>query len=75
MSSQKWPPLEYGTRVKTTQPNKEKRHEWTDRGWASKKSNVYGIILRHHGSHGLCYDVMHDDGTEGCYDPTELEVI
>jgi hypothetical protein len=29
----------------------------------------------HHDSHGLCYDVRHDDGTEGCYDPSEFEVI
>ena len=75
MSSEKWPPLDPGTRIKTTQPNEEMRREWTDEGWAGKKSGVLGTILQHHDSHGLCYDVRHDDGTEGCYDPSEFEVV
>ena len=74
-ATKKWPPIDPGTEVKTTQPNMEKRHEWTEEGWASKKWGVRGRILRHHDSHGLYYDVRHEDGTEGCYDPSEFEVI
>jgi hypothetical protein len=75
MKTKKWPPIDPGTRVQTTQPNMEKRDEWTDEGWADKKWGVKGQILTHHDSHGLCYDVLHEDGTQGCYDPSELEVI
>ncbi len=75
MSTGKWPPLDPGTRVKTTQPNESMRREWTEEGWTGKKSGVLGTILRHHDSHGLCYDIEHDDGSEGCYDPSEFEVL
>lgn len=75
MATKRWPPISPRTRVRTTQANEGLRKEWTDEGWASKKWGVQGIILTHHDSHGLCYDVRHDDGTEGCYDPSELEVV
>lgn len=71
----KWPPLDPGTKLKTTEPNLEKRMEWTEEGWASKKWGVEGEILTHHDSHGLCYDVKHSDGTVGCYDPSEFAVL
>jgi hypothetical protein len=71
----KWPPIGYGTWVKTTQPNQEKRKKWTDEGWAKRKWGVRGTIVAHHDSHGLCYDVLHKDGTTACYDPTEFEVV
>jgi len=74
MSIEKWPPIDPGTEVKTTQPNLEKRGEWTDEGWASKKWGVQGTVITHHDSHGLCYDVRHEDGSQGCYDPSELEI-
>jgi len=73
--NKKWPPIDPGTAVMTTQPNLEKREEWTDEGWARRKWGVRGTIITHHDSHGLCYDVQHPDGTVGCYDPSELEVV
>ena len=75
MTTETYPPISPGTSVKTTQPNLEKRREWTDKGWASKKWGVRGSVITHHDSHGLCYDVRHEDGTEGSYDPSELEII
>ena len=75
MSIKKWPPIDPGTAVKTTQPNWDKCEEWTDEGWARRKWGVDGVILTHHDSHGLCYEVRHPDGTVGCYDPSELMVI
>lgn len=75
MSTNKWPPIDPGTKVITTEPNMALRREWTDEGWAGKKWVVLGTIITHHDSHGLCYDVKHDDGTIGCYDPSELKVI
>ena len=75
MNTEKWPPLDPRTKVRTTEPNLQKRDEWTNEGWASKKWGVRGTIIAHHDSHGLCYDVLHEDGTLGCYDPSEFEVI
>ena len=70
-----YPPISPGTSVKTTKPNLSMRDEWTDEGWAERKWGVRGKVLVHHDSHGLCYDVRHEDGTVGCYDPSELEVV
>ncbi|MBI2108689.1 MAG: hypothetical protein HYT93_00710 [Parcubacteria group bacterium] len=75
MATTKYPPISPGTLVKTTQPNLNLRHQWTDEGWASKKSWVQGKVITHHDSHGLCYDVEHEDGTVGCYDPSEIEAV
>ncbi len=75
MDNRKWPPIDPGAMVKTTQPNWKKRGEWTEEGWASKKWGVQGTVLTHHDSHGLFYTVDHGDGTVGHYDPSELEVV
>src|SRR5688500_9964041 len=75
MAEQHYPPISPGTVVRTTQPNMGLRREWTDEGWSQKKWGVQGRMIMHHDSHGLCYDVLHDDGTQGCYDPSELEVV
>lgn len=75
VAGEEWPPLGPGTRVRTTQLNESMIGEWTAEALAEKKWGVTGMILRHHDSHGLCYDVQHDDGTFGCYDPSEFEVV
>ena len=75
MTDQSYPPIALYTLVRTTQPNMELRKEWTDEAWANRKWGVEGMVLMHHDSHGLCYDVHHEDGTKGCYDPSELEVL
>jgi hypothetical protein len=69
----KWPPLDYGTRVITTGPNPDV-DDWTDEALKKRRWGVSGSIIKHHDSHGLCYEVMHDDGTIGCYDPSEFQV-
>lgn len=71
---EKWPPLDPGTPVKTTR-KKTADGEWTPEALASRKWGVFGRIIMHHDSHGLCYDVRHDDGTQGCYDPDEFAVV
>lgn len=74
--SQKNQPLARGTRVRVIGPNEEQRSEWTDEGWAKKRSNVEGVIVDHNASHGLFYNVRHDDdGTTGPYDPSEFIVL
>ena len=74
MTKKKWPPIDPGTIVQTTRPNWEKRREWTDKAWVERKWGVRGKVLTHHDSHGLCYEVLHKDGTTGYYDPSELKV-
>lgn len=71
---EKWPPLDPGTRVRTTKSTTSDG-EWSKEARAARKWGVEGRIIMHHDSHGLCYDVRHDDGTMGYYEPTEFEVI
>ncbi len=58
--------------VRTTGP---KADDYTADGEKNRRWGVTGIIMGHHDSHGLCYEVRHDDdGSVGCYDPDELEL-
>ncbi len=74
-SGEKYPPISPGTRVRTTQENPRLRDEWTEMARTKRRWGVEGTVLVHHDSHGLHYDVRHQDGTEGPYDPSELEVV
>ena len=71
-----WPPLKPGTRVRTTQRNGTEEYEkrnWAESARGARKWGVKGTVGEHHTGHGLCYTVVHDDGTTGWYDPEELE--
>lgn len=46
--------------------------DWSPFVLPLRRDRTYGIIQAHHDSHGLCYDVLHDDGTVGRYDPHEV---
>ena len=70
-----YPPISPGTPVQTTQPNLDLRDEWTSEGWVARKFSVFGVVINQRDSHGLCYGVIHEDGTMGYYDPSELEVV
>ena len=71
-TSKKYPPLDKGTKVKTTQS--KGNYGWTDGAIQRRLWGVTGVIVDHHDSHGLCYDVKHDDDDSvGCYDPGELK--
>ncbi|MEK9182802.1 MAG: hypothetical protein AAB809_01855 [Patescibacteria group bacterium] len=74
-TAEKWPPILPGIAVKTTKPNMALRKEWSEKGWASKKWGMKGYVITYRDGCGLYYSVRHEDGTEGCYDPSELEVI
>ncbi|MEK7640643.1 MAG: hypothetical protein AAB389_01455 [Patescibacteria group bacterium] len=75
MARKSYPPIAPGTHVRTTQVNLSKLKEWTNEALAQRKWGIKGKVIGHHDSHGLCYDVLHEDGTEGCYDPSELAII
>lgn len=75
MTDLMWPPLAPGTKVRTYKPNMATRPEWTDAGWAKRRWGVSGVIVTHHDSHGLYYDVRHEDGSVAGYDPSEFDVM
>lgn len=59
--------------VRTLEP---KADDYTDEGEKNRRWGVTGAIIAHHDSHGLCYDVKHDDDKSvGTYDPDELELV
>ncbi len=75
MNTEKWPPIDRGTKVKTTTGPNTPDSEWSAEARANRRWGVEGTITGHHDSHGLCYEVEHTDGTTGCYDPSELEIV
>ncbi len=46
--------------------------DYTAEARAQRKPGVGGKILGHSDSHGICYQVEHDDGSTAYYDPGEL---
>lgn len=65
-----------GTRVKTDIHPSTESKDWTESAKRNRKSGATGVVVAYHDSHGLCYDVKHDeDKLVGCYDPWEIEVL
>ncbi len=73
--SEECPRIPAGTKVRTTQANMELCKDFTREAWYDRKWGVFGIVIGHHDSHGLCYEVDYGDGTTGYHDPSEIEVI
>lgn len=74
-ASKKWPPLDPGTKVKTSQPNYSLRGKWTNEAWDQRRWGMLGVIMTHSDSHGLCYEIRHEDGSVAWYDPSEMDVV
>ncbi len=68
------PPIRPGTTIVTTAENADLSGEWTGEAKAARKWGVNGTIIGHHDSHGLCYVVLHEDGSEGVYNPSEIRI-
>jgi hypothetical protein len=66
--------IESGTIVTTTQVNPRMANEWTPGVLSSQQWGVTGVVLAHSDSHGLCYQVLHEDGSTSWYDPSEITV-
>lgn len=67
--------IEVWASVKTTKEDPSDADSWTEKARSRRRWGVRGTVIACHNSHGLCYDVEHSDGTVGCYNPTELEVL
>ena len=65
--------LTFGIKVKTLKPLHN--DTYTEETQAKRKWDVNGTIVAHHNSHGLCYDVQHEDGSVGSYDEDEIQVL
>lgn len=61
--------------MRTTQENPSLSGEWTAEAIALRKWGMPGMVTGHSDSHGLCYEVRHEDGTTGWYDTSEIEEI
>lgn len=58
----------------TTAQNIYSNKEFTESARLCCKANAKGIIIGYSNSHGLAYEVLHDDGQAAWYDPSELLV-
>jgi len=59
-----------GATVRTT--NDAGATDWTEVARLRRRWGAPGVVIRHHDSHGLVYEVRHEDGTVGCYEQEEL---
>lgn len=66
-------PIKTGTLVETTYANVG--IGWTPEALISRQWEVKGTVVKHHNSHGLCYEVKHPDGSIGYYDPSEIKIV
>lgn len=48
------------------------RRDYTESAHARRRAGAIGKVQGHSDSHGLCYEIKHEDGTVGFYDPDEL---
>lgn len=69
------PPILPGMKVRIQIDKKRISLDWTPEALTNRQDRVIGFITGHHDSHGLCFDVIHEDGTRGCYDLHELIVL
>lgn len=68
-----YPPIKPGTKVRIFVDPAKQGKDWMPEALPHRRKEGTGVVKTHHDSHGLCYDVVHDDDkTEGCYDPHEL---
>lgn len=64
----------YGQKVRTNIIKKFNK-TYTLSAQEKRKDGMLGVVIGHRDSHGLCFDVRHEDGTIGSYEPEELEII
>lgn len=73
-----YPPIKHGTRVRTTHRKgtvEDEARNWEPPAILERRWGVSGVVGRHSDSHGLCYEVTHDDKTMAWYDAEELEAM
>jgi hypothetical protein len=66
--------IEVGTRVVTVKPEQES-NDWLPGALAKRKWRMTGTVVAYHDSHGVVWDVKHDDGTTGPYETRELREL
>lgn len=49
--------------------------DWSEEAKKTRRHEESGVVIGHHDSHGLCFDVQHIDGVKSCYELHELIVV
>jgi hypothetical protein len=62
-------------RVLTVRADPSNDEEYVQAARAARRWGVKGTLKQYSNSHGLCFQVEHDDGTTGCYEADELKLI
>jgi len=72
-----YPPIKNGTKVRTTSDLSLGNIEagYTEETKLKRIPNKIGFVVGYHDSHGLCYDVQHEDKSVGTYEPYEVIVL
>ena len=72
----KWPPIDYGSKVRVTVGDNISK-DWTPKALYKRKGpGIYeGTVVGHSDLHGLCHKVKFEDGTISFYDDFEVEEI
>ncbi|KKK75189.1 hypothetical protein LCGC14_2876240 [marine sediment metagenome] len=64
-----------GTKVRTRDDLVPENKEYQRKAWAKRKPGMIGEIVKHSNSHGLCFEVLHNNGSSGWYEPDEVDVL
>jgi len=64
--------MQCGQRVRTIKCEPQAT-DWTAAALLSRKWGVEGTVVKEHNSHGLTFEVEHEDGSIGHYEEHELE--
>jgi len=70
-----YPPITPGTKVKTFIDGGMEAEDWSEEAKRTRRHEATGIVIGHHDSHGLCFDVQHSDGVKSCYELHELIIV
>ena len=63
---------QYPVGVLTVRPEKEST-DWSKDTLKERKWGVKGVLVDRSDGHGLVYQIRHNDGTTGWYEPRELK--
>ena len=64
-----------GTKVLTRHDLVPENRNYVREAWPRRRPGQTGEIVKHSNSHGLCFEVLHKDGTSGWYESDELDVL
>jgi hypothetical protein len=67
--------IKVGQRVLTVEDPNDSADDWTAEAAVSRKWGEVGEVIATHDSHGLTFEVKHNDGSVGHYEHHELRAV